>query len=127
MDKGGVGLEEETDDGGKWAISTGAGDVSRSNLRDQARVSRFYSAIELKCNAESDDGEDVRLGMKTVSEDQLVPGWYNVPRQISRLSPPSSAHERGDHVSPGRSRQAPKVPDCRQPHLGKCVSSIRGF
>lgn len=73
MDKGCVGLEEEADDGGKWATSTGAGDVSGSDLRDQARVGRFYSAIELKCDAESDDGEDVRLGRKTVSEDQLVP------------------------------------------------------
>jgi hypothetical protein len=73
VDKGRVGLEEEADDGGKWAISTGAGDVSGSNLREQARVGRFYSAIELKCDAESDDGEDVRLGRKTVSEDQLVP------------------------------------------------------
>ena len=72
MDKGCVGFEEEADDGGKWAISTGAGDVSGSNLRDQARMGRFYSAIELKCDTEKDDGEDVRLGRKTVSENQPV-------------------------------------------------------
>lgn len=74
MDKGCVGLEQEADDGGKRPIFADAGDVSGSNLRDQARVGRFYSAIELKCDAENEDGEDVRLGRKAVSEDQPVSG-----------------------------------------------------
>ncbi len=63
VQKGGVFFKEEADDRGERTISARAYSVSRSNLRDQGRVSRLHSAIELERDTEDDDREDIRLEM----------------------------------------------------------------